>query len=187
MASHMLDFFISVQKASITANRFDRFQKFLSRFWFFIQYQFSLGSQEAGEDDERQDSGSFDQRHRGDEKRGDGYLARAEIELVMERLGLFCSPESEELKEPMGSDELSDMFDENEPSLEEVREAFEVFDQNRDGFIDAEELQRILCGLGLKEGFELENCRKMIKPFDGNEDGKIDFNDFVRLMEKSLR
>ncbi|KAL0431721.1 UNVERIFIED_CONTAM: putative calcium-binding protein CML46 [Sesamum radiatum] len=72
------------------------------------------------------------------------------------------------------------------PNLEEVKEAFDVFDSNRDGFIDAEELQKVLCALGLKEGSEMENCRRMIGLFDENGDGRIDFDEFVKFMESSL-
>ncbi|KAJ4832970.1 hypothetical protein Tsubulata_010143 [Turnera subulata] len=186
MASHMVDFFLSVQKASLKANHFDNFQKFFSRFWFFIQSQFGLGNPEIWEDGEGQDSESSNQESSFDKKKDDRGVCRAEIELVMERLGLFCSPESGKLEESMGSDELSQLFDEKEPSLEEVREAFDVFDQNGDGFIDARELQRIFYCLGLKEGFDLENCRKMINTFDENEDGRIDFSEFVRFMENSF-
>lgn len=106
--------------------------------------------------------------------------------MVMEKLGIFCSPEGEELQEWFGSNELSGLFDEKEPSLEEVKEAFDVFDENRDGFIDAGELQTVLCILGLKEGKQLENCKKMIRTFDENRDGRIDFNEFVKFMENGF-
>ncbi|XVE83761.1 hypothetical protein DITRI_Ditri16bG0112500 [Diplodiscus trichospermus] len=75
---------------------------------------------------------------------------------------------------------------EEEPSLEEVKQAFDVFDVNKDGFIDAEELQRVLCILGLKEGLKMENCIKMIKTFDKNGDDRIDFQEFVKFMENSF-
>ncbi|KAK9200666.1 hypothetical protein WN944_015864 [Citrus x changshan-huyou] len=86
----------------------------------------------------------------------------------------------------LGSAELSWLFEEKEPSLEQVKEAFDVFDENKDGFIDAMELQRVLCILCLKEGFELENCKKMIKTFDENGDGRIYFKEFVKFMETSF-
>ncbi|CAK9186078.1 unnamed protein product [Ilex paraguariensis] len=78
--------------------------------------------------------------------------------MVMTKLGIFCHPEDEKLQERLGSDDVTNLFDEKEPSLEEVKGAFYVFDENRDGFIDAMDLQRVLCALGLKEGLEIENC-----------------------------
>lgn len=90
--------------------------------------------------------------------------------------------------------ELEGVFEEEEPSLEEIREAFEVFDENRDGFIDAEELSRVLSGLGFINQSEndddddvvVNKCENMIRDFDRNRDGLLDFNDFIKLMELSL-
>ncbi|PKI47894.1 hypothetical protein CRG98_031678 [Punica granatum] len=113
-----------------------------------------------------------------------GFLCREEVEMVMERLGLSCCPASDgRIREVYGPDEISGVLDEKEPTLEEVEGAFMVFDGNRDGFIDAEELQRVLCRLGFKEGREIEDCEKMIRSFDRNGDGKIDFEEFVMFMD----
>ncbi|RDY03076.1 putative calcium-binding protein CML45, partial [Mucuna pruriens] len=111
------------------------------------------------------------------------YLERDEVKMVMAKLGFFCSTESEELQHKYGSKEISELFEEQEPSIEEVKQAFDVFDENNDGFIDARELQRVLCILGLKEASQLENCHKMIRIFDTNQDGSIDFNEFLKIME----
>ncbi|CAN0910017.1 Probable calcium-binding protein CML46 [Linum grandiflorum] len=86
----------------------------------------------------------------------------------------------------MGSDQILELFDEKEPSLEEVKEAFEVFDSNGDGFVDEVELQRVMVALGLKEGFGVERCREMIRVVDENGDGKVEFGEFVKLMENSF-
>lgn len=116
----------------------------------------------------------------------DGRFRRDGVEMVMRNLGFFCSRDLEELPESFSFDEISSLFEESEPSLVEVKEAFDVFDENRDGFIDAKELQRVLCILGLKEGSELENCRKMIRNYDINGDGRIDFNEFLKFMETTF-
>ncbi|XVF03320.1 hypothetical protein REPUB_Repub04eG0251000 [Reevesia pubescens] len=76
------------------------------------------------------------------------------------------------------------MFDHEEPSLEEVKEAFDVFDENKDGFIDATELQRVLRCLGIKESLvQVEECARMIRLADEDEDGRINFNEFLKFME----
>ncbi|XP_064966419.1 probable calcium-binding protein CML45 [Musa acuminata AAA Group] len=90
------------------------------------------------------------------QSRGDAQLDREDVEMVMDVRGLRCNREV--LLEPpreVSSDELSSLFEE-EPSLEEVKETFHVFDQKGDGFIDALELQRVLTALGFVEGLELD-------------------------------
>lgn len=105
--------------------------------------------------------------------------------MVMDRLGVTYHSDGEKLEEGLVADELPQLFEE-EPSLEEVKKAFDVFDENKDGFIDATELQRVLCSLGLKEGSQVEDCRRMIKAFDEDDDGQIDFKEFVKFLEKSF-
>ncbi|XP_010552843.1 PREDICTED: probable calcium-binding protein CML45 [Tarenaya hassleriana] len=148
-------------------------QSFFSRFWHLLQQQ--LAFEKKNEELELSNQWSF--------RKHEGEICREEVETVMRSLGLFCKQEHEGLQERYSSEEISSLFEEKEPSLEEVKEAFDVFDVNRDGFIDATELQRVLTTLGLKEGSDLENCRKMIRSFDGNEDGMIDFHEFVKFME----
>ncbi|URD88075.1 EF hand family protein [Musa troglodytarum] len=118
--------------------------------------------------------------------REDQRLSRKEVEMVMDRLGICCPHEGEQLCEHMSSDEIYGLFEENEPSLEEVKAAFCFFDANNDGFIDAVELQTALLKLGITEGLESDACRTMISIYDENRDGKIGFNEFVKLMETSL-
>ncbi|KAL4653794.1 hypothetical protein ACB092_01G331900 [Castanea dentata] len=164
-------------------------QKFLSRFWCSLQSRLNFGNSNVWPEDKNPDS-ELSQLETyaacSSEKKVDESLSREDVETIMERLGICCSPEGEDLQQRFGSKELSGLFDEKEPSLEEVKEAFDVFDENRDGFIDARELQRVLLNLGLKEGEELHNCEKMIRAFNENGDGKIDFNGFVKFMEKCL-
>ncbi|CDY30262.1 BnaC04g31730D [Brassica napus] len=106
--------------------------------------------------------------------------------MVMRSLGLLADSESEGLQKRYSSEELSNLFEETEPSLEEVKQAFDVFDENRDGFLDPIDLKRVLTVLGLEQGSNLENCRRMIRSFDGNKDGRIDFYGFVKFMENNF-
>lgn len=118
----------------------------------------------------------------GDENK----LSVGEVKIVMEKIGTLCDdqPDAENYEEGMGPDEIAGLFEE-EPSPEEVKEAFDIFDENNDGFIDAGELGRVLCSLGLMEPLEVE-CQRMIRVFDDNGDGRIDFKEFVKLVEHSF-
>lgn len=116
------------------------------------------------------------------EKLVDGSLSREEVEMIMANLGIFAHPEDVKIQERLDSSDIFDLFGEElEAKVEDVREAFDVFDENKDGFIDETDLQRVLCAMGLKEVAELDNCKKMIVAFDENGDGRIDFQEFVKL------
>ncbi|KAJ0263555.1 Calcium-binding protein CML42 [Hirschfeldia incana] len=64
----------------------------------------------------------------------------------------------------------------------DLAEAFNVFDENGDGFISARELQTVLKKLGLPEGAEMERVEKMIESVDRNQDGRVDFSEFKNMM-----
>ncbi|KAJ8427189.1 hypothetical protein Cgig2_000483 [Carnegiea gigantea] len=117
-----------------------------------------------------------------EEKDDDCYLIGQDINKVMETLGIQYNLEGDELKKVWGRKEISCLFEEVEPSLQELWEAFEVFDQNRDGFIDARELRSVLCRLGLRKGSDLQECKKMIRASNENGDDKMDFKEFATFM-----
>lgn len=110
-------------------------------------------------------------------------LCKEEIIVVMEKLGLKVEFDEDVTGEFGDEQEIALMF-ENGVSLEELNEAFNVFDENRDGFIEAAELKRVLCCLGLHRDFV--ECQKMINAVDQNGDGLVDHYEFVVLMEQSF-
>lgn len=114
-------------------------------------------------------------------------ISREDVEMILEKMKMSCVSTSNEpqLREYMDFDELASMFEEKEPSLMEMKDAFGVFDENNDGFIDAVELQRVLCMLGLRERVDVDACQRMIDMHDHNVDGRIDFHEFVEFMESS--
>ncbi|KAK8934305.1 putative calcium-binding protein CML30 [Platanthera zijinensis] len=68
------------------------------------------------------------------------FIGREEVELVVEKMGLMMGGagddgDRQKLKEFMRAEEVAAMFEEKEPSLEEVKEAFDVFDENGDGLL----------------------------------------------------
>lgn len=114
-------------------------------------------------------------------------MLRGEVELVMERLGVFCNPNGDKLQERFGWEDIASLFSEKGSSLEEeVKQAFDLFDENNDGYIDEKELEKVLWKLGFQEFSERE-CQRMIKVYDDNRDGLIDFSEFCKLVEDSFR
>ncbi|KAJ8635434.1 hypothetical protein MRB53_009701 [Persea americana] len=61
---------------------------------------------------------------------------------------------------------------------EDMREAFNVFGGNCDGFISVEELR----SLGLKQGKTVEDCRKIIRQVDVDGNGMVDSKEFKLMM-----
>ncbi|KAL6009112.1 hypothetical protein ACLOJK_022339 [Asimina triloba] len=112
-------------------------------------------------------------------------LSGEEVEMVMANLGFVCK--SNDFQESLGADKLSALFDELEPSLDELKEAFCVFDINKDGFIDAEELSGILRKLGFRDGYcKINACERMIRAVSNKGCDRIDLNEFVKFMESSF-
>ncbi|ONK63514.1 uncharacterized protein A4U43_C07F16010 [Asparagus officinalis] len=121
----------------------------------------------------------------------DGKISNRELEAVLRQLG----------PDPLTEWELAFMVDEidrdgdgcvsleelgaiGSDQVEEIREAFRVFDADGDGKISAEELRGIFVILG-EEECGVEECRRMIKGVDLDGDGFVCFEDFVRMMDRS--
>ncbi|WVZ04351.1 hypothetical protein V8G54_025157 [Vigna mungo] len=79
--------------------------------------------------------------------------------------------------------ELYETIMEERDDEEDMREAFNVFDQNRDGFITVDELRAVLASLGLQQGRSLEECRKMIVKVDVDGDGMVNYKEFRQMMK----
>ncbi|XP_008443616.2 probable calcium-binding protein CML45 [Cucumis melo] len=120
-------------------------------------------------------------------------MSREEVRFVMEKLELFWREENDDDDDDDDDEEIGEsdeiirgMFEENEPSLEELKQTFNVFDRNKDGFIDEHELFIVLSLLESNKGIFIHDCKTMIARFDLNNDGKIDFHEFVKFMEVAL-
>ncbi|XP_014787760.1 neo-calmodulin [Octopus bimaculoides] len=64
--------------------------------------------------------------------------------------------------------------------LQEVTDAFKVFDKDDDGFIDASELRHVMVTLG--EKLSDKEVADMIREADVDGDGQINYQEFIRIM-----
>ena len=71
-----------------------------------------------------------------------------------------------------------DMVDSEQ--LEELKEAFKVFDKDGNGFISAAELRHVMTNLG--EKLTDEEVDEMIREADVDGDGQVNYDEFVKMM-----
>jgi len=63
--------------------------------------------------------------------------------------------------------------------IQDLREAFSLFDKNGDGHIDTKELSSVLRSLG---NFDRNVKRDVLMDFDANENDRISFDEFLEVM-----
>lgn len=129
------------------------------------------------------------------DKNGDGRITRRELSDSLENLGIRIS-ESDLMqmieKIDVNGDGVVDINEfgelyrsimDDKDEEEDMKEAFNVFDQNGDGFITEEELSTVLSSLGLKYGKAIDECKRMISNVDSDGDGMVNFIEFKRMMK----
>ncbi|KAG9456734.1 hypothetical protein H6P81_001242 [Aristolochia fimbriata] len=133
------------------------------------------------------------------DKNGDGSITKRELQESLENLGLFVTKKQISTmvgKFDSNQDGLIDFEEfcalyesmvkreetgEEGKELDDLKEAFDVFDENGDGLITADELGLVMASLGLNRG--AEDCKNMIKKVDKDGDGKVNFEEFKLMMQ----
>ncbi|XP_076888029.1 putative calcium-binding protein CML46 [Bidens hawaiensis] len=108
-------------------------------------------------------------------------LLGVDLKMIMDTLGI-CWDRDDKRQVITDLEEMLSLFHEDEPSLDEVKEAFSVFDRNNDGYIDQKELQNTLSEIACRK-VSHSDCRRMINRYDVDKDKKISFREFLKLME----
>ncbi|TYH31414.1 hypothetical protein ES288_A01G172000v1 [Gossypium darwinii] len=123
---------------------------------------------------------------------GDGKISASELGSIMKSLGQH--PSDEELHnmiKEFDADgdgfinfnefiELNTKGVDSEEVLENLKDAFSVYDIDGNGWVSAEELHEVLKSLG--DECSIAECRKMISGVDNDGNGMIDFEEYKVMM-----
>ncbi|KAI8538715.1 hypothetical protein RHMOL_Rhmol09G0125600 [Rhododendron molle] len=127
----------------------------------------------------------------------DGKISASELASILGSLGYVATPDEisamirEVDADGDGHIDLDEFIELNtkdvdsDEIMENLREAFSVFDVDGSGSISAEELLNVMRSLG--EECSIAECRKMISGVDRDGDGMIDFEEFKVMMVKGSR
>jgi calmodulin len=77
------------------------------------------------------------------------------------------------------------MAHEEKSKAQEIKEAFNVFDKDNDGFITIKELATVMRSLGHNPS--QDELNELINVYDKDHSGTIDFAEFSELMENKMR
>ena len=69
----------------------------------------------------------------------------------------------------------------------QLREAFNIFDQDNSGNIDATEMKQIMEAVSPHENFSVEEINQMIKTVDHDDSGEINMQEFLKLISNHLK
>ncbi|THG11474.1 calcium-binding allergen Ole e 8-like [Camellia sinensis] len=124
---------------------------------------------------------------------GDGKISLTELVHVMKALGSDTS--EDEVKRMMEEidtdrdgfislDEFANFYRSSSAGgAQELKEAFDLYDLNKNGLISSTELHQILNRLG--EKCSVEDCNGMIKSVDSDGDGYVNFEEFKKMMSNA--
>ncbi|XP_010415182.1 PREDICTED: probable calcium-binding protein CML23 [Camelina sativa] len=70
--------------------------------------------------------------------------------------------------------------EDNNSEIRDLKEAFDLYDLDRNGRISANELHSVMKNLG--EKCSIQDCKRMISKVDSDGDGCVDFDEFKKMM-----
>ncbi|XP_047336583.1 calmodulin-like protein 3 [Impatiens glandulifera] len=182
-----------------------KLRSFLPQSWYpqlqQQQHQHQPQQQQSKNHHRRADSDDLHRVFQMFDHNRDGRITNDELRDSLESIGIFVSTTDlnrmiEEID--VDGDGCIDMYefkklyrsiaeekdgDDDDGKDELVKEAFDVFDQNGDGFITVDELWSVLASLGMKQGRAADDCRRMIGKVDADGDGRVNFVEFKRMLK----
>lgn len=139
--------------------------------------------------------GIFEETFQIFDKDCDGFITLIEIRTVMNALGFYPSDEdirnciqridndnsgTVDFEEFIGMMAKFRQFKTSNELEEELMDIFNIFDKNRDGFIDNEELKTVLLSLG--ENITDDEISDMIREADIDGDNKVSYTEFKSML-----
>ncbi|XP_050215359.1 probable calcium-binding protein CML27 [Mercurialis annua] len=127
----------------------------------------------------------------------DGKISLSELGGVLKAMGSpYTEAELERVMEDVDTDrdgfinleEFSQICKPSESAdaaSSELRDAFDLYDQNKNGLISSGELHLVLNRLGMH--CSVEDCVRMIKTVDSDGDGCVDFVEFQKMMANNAQ
>ncbi|XP_038687621.1 probable calcium-binding protein CML26 [Tripterygium wilfordii] len=124
---------------------------------------------------------------------GDGKISLSELDDVMKAMGSsYSMSELERVMEDIDSDkdgfislpEFAHLCRTTSNPAQELRYAFDLYDQDKNGLISSSELHLVLNRLGIK--CSVDDCVKMIRSVDSDGDGNVNFQEFEKMMSNKL-
>ncbi|KAJ9153048.1 hypothetical protein P3X46_026537 [Hevea brasiliensis] len=128
---------------------------------------------------------------------GDGKISSSELGSIMSSLGHQANEEElQKMITEFDADgdgfidfqefvEMNTQGMDTDDVLENLKDAFSVYDIDGNGSISAEELHKVMGSLG--EPCSIAECKKMISGVDSDGDGMIDFEEFKVMMTVGIR
>ncbi|XP_054823168.1 probable calcium-binding protein CML23 [Prosopis cineraria] len=130
------------------------------------------------------------------DKNGDGKISSGEIKEMLQTLGTKTTSDevdcfmSEFDKNGDGFIDLREFAEffsarakDGDDATKELRDAFDLYDLDKNGLISAIELHSVMRKLGLE--CSLSDCRGMIRAVDDDGDGNVNFEEFKKMMTRS--
>ncbi|KAF6156899.1 hypothetical protein GIB67_000439 [Kingdonia uniflora] len=122
----------------------------------------------------------------------DGKISSTELKNVLLALGSSASPEEvQKMMDEIDTDgdgfidlkEFSEFHTSECNTSDELRDAFEMYDKDKNGLISSNELHLVLRSLG--ENCSVLDCVKMIESVDCDGDGCVNFDEFKMMMSSN--
>lgn len=133
------------------------------------------------------------------DKDKDGLITKDELKMVLRDFGNIDKKEIQTLYDQMGVKQDGNINfkqfskcietyyykTDKQSEEEELKNSFKLFDKDKSGTIDVEELKKVLTSIG--EKLSDKEVDVLFREADRNKDGHIQYSEFVKLFTKDMK